>query len=102
MRYDNIVIVYSKARAASIFDIACDPEFAQIFLLAAKPPTDTVGIFANYASHLGETHQLFANPSRYEDGELLAPEARPRCRGAVVSAWRLDEDRSENKKGPWN
>ena len=46
--------------------------------------------------------QLVTTPAGLDDGDILAPDARLHCRGAVGSAWRLDEDSFKNKKSPNN
>ena len=93
-------IVDIESDLASIFATAGAPEFVQSFPLRQKPPINTVDLFAHIASPSGEMHTLVTIPAGYDDGEILQPEARRHCRGAVGAAWRLCEDSCKNKKSP--
>ena len=99
---DNLVIVDIEAELDSDFAMTGAPEFVQSSLPRQKQPTNTVDFPANIASSSDETHQLATTPTGYGDDEILAPEARLHCRGAVGAAWRLCESSFENKKIPNN
>ena len=95
---DNMVIVDIEAELASIFAMTGTPGFTQAFLLRQNPPINTVDLFANVASSSGEMHTLVTLPAGFGDDEILAPEARLRCRGSVGAAWSLAEAIFKNKK----
>ena len=59
-------------------------------------------MFANVASSSGELRQLISSPSGFEDDDILPPDARISCRGALASAWRLAEASFKTKKSSNN